>query len=78
MARNDKLLLCTYLLLSYTIYTEKRRRSNTMSLPGPFELVIILLVALVVFGAAKLPEIGRSIGKSIQEFKKGLNEESKK
>ncbi len=43
-----------------------------MSLPGPFELVVILLVALVVFGAAKLPEIGRSLGKTIQEFKEGL------
>ena len=43
-----------------------------MSLPGPFEMLVILLVALLVFGAAKLPEIGRSLGKSIAEFKKAM------
>ncbi|MGL4523237.1 MAG: twin-arginine translocase TatA/TatE family subunit [Bacilli bacterium] len=37
-------------------------------------LVIILLVALVVFGPKKLPEIGRSFGEMLREFKKGTNE----
>lgn len=51
-----------------------------MSLPGPFEMLVILLVALLLFGANKLPEIGRSLGKSISEFKKALQgkEEEKK
>ncbi len=44
-----------------------------MSLPGPLEMLVILVVALLIFGAAKLPEIGRSLGKSIREFKNALN-----
>ena len=36
------------------------------------ELLVILLIALLLFGAAKLPEIGRALGKSIAEFKKGM------
>jgi len=40
---------------------------------GP-ELIIILVVALLVFGPKKLPEMGSAIGKSIKEFRKGMNE----
>ena len=43
---------------------------------GMQELVVILLICLLVFGANKLPEIGRALGKTINEFKKGLKEES--
>ena len=38
------------------------------------ELLVILLIILLLFGATKLPEIARSLGKSIQEFKKGVKE----
>lgn len=38
---------------------------------GPFELVIILGVALLIFGR-RLPEVGRSLGKGIVEFKRGI------
>jgi len=38
------------------------------------ELLVILLIVLLVFGAARLPEIARSLGKSIHEFKKGVKE----
>jgi len=38
------------------------------------ELIIILVVALLIFGPKKLPEMGSAIGKSIKEFKKGVNE----
>ena len=41
---------------------------------GMGELVVILLIVLLLFGAAKLPEIARSIGKSIKEFKKGFKD----
>lgn len=34
------------------------------------EILLILLIALLIFGAAKLPEIGRSLGKALNEFKK--------
>lgn len=36
------------------------------------EVLLILLVALLLFGAAKLPEIGRAMGKTIKEFKKSM------
>jgi len=38
------------------------------------ELLFILLIALLLFGAARLPEIGRSLGKAMKEFKKGMKE----
>ena len=41
---------------------------------GMGELIIILTVALIVFGPRKLPELGRSLGKSLQEFKRASNE----
>jgi len=36
------------------------------------EIILLLLVALLLFGAKKLPEVGRSLGKGIREFKKAL------
>jgi sec-independent protein translocase protein TatA len=41
---------------------------------GMPELIIILVIALIVFGPRKLPELGRSLGKSIGEFRKASNE----
>lgn len=38
------------------------------------ELVIILVIVLLVFGAGKLPDIGKALGKSIHEFKKAKDE----
>ena len=45
---------------------------------GPLELVIILVIVLLIFGAGKLPQIGGAIGKSIKEFRKAKDEESEK
>ncbi|MBI2868160.1 MAG: twin-arginine translocase TatA/TatE family subunit [Chloroflexi bacterium] len=39
---------------------------------GPFELIIVLLIVLLIFGGAKLPTLGRSLGQSISEFRKGI------
>ena len=36
---------------------------------GPLEIVVILIIALVVFGPKRLPELGRSMGKGIREFR---------
>jgi len=36
------------------------------------ELVLILVIALVVFGPGKLPEVGKALGKGINEFRKGM------
>lgn len=41
---------------------------------GMQELIVILIIALVVFGPAKLPELGKALGKSIREFKSATNE----
>ncbi|NQW02404.1 MAG: twin-arginine translocase TatA/TatE family subunit [Acidobacteria bacterium] len=41
---------------------------------GMPELIIIFIVALIVFGPRKLPELGRSLGKSLGEFKRASNE----
>ncbi len=44
-----------------------------MSRLGPMELVLILGIALVIFGPSKLPEIGKAMGKAISEFKNSAN-----
>ncbi len=41
---------------------------------GSQELMVVLVIALVLFGGSKLPELARSLGKSVSEFKKGVNE----
>ena len=41
---------------------------------GSTELIIILVLVLVVFGAGKLPEIGGALGKGIRSFKKGIQD----
>ena len=42
---------------------------------GPPELIIILFIVLVIFGAGRLPEIGGAIGKGIRAFKRGQSGE---
>ena len=42
---------------------------------GMPELIVILVIVLIIFGAAKLPEIGKALGKAIKEFKKAGKEE---
>jgi sec-independent protein translocase protein TatA len=37
---------------------------------GPWELILILVIVLVVFGPGKLPKVGESLGKAMQSFKK--------
>ncbi|MCL1972282.1 MAG: twin-arginine translocase TatA/TatE family subunit [Endomicrobia bacterium] len=41
------------------------------------EVIVILLLALLLFGAKRLPEIAKSLGKSVQEFKKGMSPDAK-
>ncbi len=41
---------------------------------GPYQILIILLVVLVLFGAKKLPEIGGGLGKAIRNFRKAASE----
>jgi sec-independent protein translocase protein TatA len=41
---------------------------------GYQELLVILVIVLILFGANRLPELARSLGSSVKEFKKGVNE----
>ena len=43
---------------------------------GPGEMILILLLVLVVFGAGKLPEVGSALGKGLRSFKDAVNGES--
>ena len=44
---------------------------------GPMELIVILAIALIVLGPKKLPEVGRSVGKGMREFKDALSGDEK-
>jgi sec-independent protein translocase protein TatA len=41
---------------------------------GPFEVILILAVVVIIFGVGRLPEVGGAIGKSIREFRKASRE----
>ena len=45
-----------------------------MGMPGQTEVILIIFIILLLFGAKKLPELSRSLGKSLGEFKKGQKE----
>ena len=47
-----------------------------MSMPGPLEILVILLLALLLFGGKKLPELGKALGEGIREFKKAIQGDS--
>lgn len=42
---------------------------------GPLEIIVVLIIALVVFGPKRLPELGRSLGKGVREFRGGISGE---
>ena len=42
---------------------------------GTQELIIILVLVLIIFGAGKLPQVGGALGKGMRNFKKGMSEE---
>ena len=43
---------------------------------GPTELIVILAILFLLFGASKIPQLARGLGKGITEFKQGLKEQS--
>jgi sec-independent protein translocase protein TatA len=45
---------------------------------GIWELLLVLLIVLLLFGAARLPQIGESLGKAIRNFRKGMSGEDDK
>jgi len=44
-------------------------------MPGPGELLVILLILLVIFGGRKIPELAKGLGRGIKEFKKASGDE---
>ncbi len=40
---------------------------------GPFELIIVLVIVVIIFGVGRLPEIGGAVGKAIREFRDATN-----
>jgi len=44
---------------------------------GMPELIIILLIVIVIFGANRLPQLGKGLGSAIKNFKEGMNEDNK-
>ena len=46
-----------------------------MPTPGPLELVIILVIALLILGPGRLPDVGSALGKSIREFRKSTTDD---
>jgi sec-independent protein translocase protein TatA len=43
---------------------------------GPLELIVVLIIALIVFGPKRLPELGRSLGRGIREFRGSVSGDS--
>lgn len=46
--------------------------------PGMGELLVILVIVMIIFGAGKLPQVGRSLGSAISEFKSSVKPEEEK
>ena len=55
---------------------DSARISPGMANVGPLELGVVLLIALIVFGPKRLPELGQSLGRGIREFKSSLSGEN--
>src|SRR5882672_12386895 len=53
------------------------RYAGAMPNVGPWEIILLLLLALLLFGAKRLPEIGRSVGQGMREFKDSVSGSSK-
>ena len=50
---------------------------RTMPTPGPLEIIIVLVIVLVIFGPKRLPDLGRSLGKGMREFKDSVTGKDK-
>jgi len=58
---------------AYTRVNAREREAMVAYSPGP-EWIVVLVVLVLLFGAKKLPELARSVGRSTSEFKKGMTE----
>ena len=53
-------------------------RSDVMGMPGPFELIIILVIVLLIFGGKRLKNIGNDLGGAIKGFRSSMKESESK
>ena len=61
------------ILTSFPRGASETRYALRMPNVGPWEIILLLLLALLLFGAKRLPEIGRSMGKGMREFKDSVS-----
>ena len=47
-----------------------------IGVPGHWELILILVLVMIFFGVGKLPEVGKALGKSLQQFKKAQKDDA--
>ena len=59
----------------YVTLSATHEESDMNFLPGPMELILVLVVVLIVFGAGRLTEIGGAMGKAIREFRSSVTDE---
>ena len=45
-----------------------------MPIPGPWELILLLVIVLIIFGPGKLPDIGNAVGRGIREFRRASSD----
>jgi sec-independent protein translocase protein TatA len=67
-----------FVIIDITFFNRRDTMLSNIGFPG---LILILVIALIIFGPNKLPEIGRAVGKSMKEFKNatsGIADEIKK
>jgi sec-independent protein translocase protein TatA len=50
---------------------------STMPTPGPLEIIIVLIIVLVIFGPKRLPDLGKSLGRGMREFKDSVTGKDK-
>ncbi|HEY3128367.1 MAG TPA: twin-arginine translocase TatA/TatE family subunit, partial [Acidobacteriota bacterium] len=71
----------SYGALQFLNFGHKRQRNNHPFLPAwhplpQARLVVILIIAVFIFGPSKIPAVGRGLGEAIRNFKKGIREAS--
>jgi sec-independent protein translocase protein TatA len=50
---------------------------RSMPTPGPLEIIIVLIIVLVIFGPKRLPDLGKSLGRGMREFKDSVTGKDK-